>query len=50
MNKVENLENLISEGNDEKMSRLEMRLLIDYLTNVGWSAEQIVDLIKYISR
>ena len=50
MNKVENLENLFFEGNDEQMSRLEMRLLIEYLTNVGWNAQQIVDLLKYISR
>ena len=35
---------------DESMSAQERRLLIEYLEKQGWTGQQIVDLLKYISR
>ena len=35
---------------DEFMTAHERRLLIEYLEKQGWTGQQIVDLLKYISR
>lgn len=45
--KVENTKNTIEE---QSMTIDERRKLIEYLEKQGWTAEQIVDLFKYISK
>ena len=44
-------ENLVFEQTEEEgMTATERRLLIEYLEKQGWSNDQIVDLLKYISK
>lgn len=45
--KVENTKNTIEE---QSMTIDERRKLIEYLEKQGWTAEQIVDLFKYINK
>ena len=41
---------LNSEEGDDSMTKAEFSRLIDYLGKIGWSAAQILELLKYISR
>lgn len=45
--KVENTENLDKE--EETMRKEDERKLIAYLEKKGWTAEEILDLLKYLS-
>ena len=44
--KVENNKNLDKE---QEMSKEQERRLIEYLEKLGWTAQQILDLIKYLN-
>ena len=45
--KVEKLENL--EQEQDAMSKDQERRLIEYLERSGWTAQQILDLLKYLT-
>lgn len=45
--KVENLETLDKE--QDTMSKDQERRLIEYLERSGWTAQQILDLLKYLT-
>ena len=45
--KVEKLENL--EQEQDAMSKDQERRLIEYLERSGWTAQQIIDLLKYLT-
>ncbi len=41
---------MTNEKEKEEMTATERRLLIEYLEKQDWTSEQIVDLLKYISK
>ena len=41
---------IFEQTEEEGLTATERRLLIEYLEKLGWTSNQIVDLLKYISK